>query len=125
MSQATYSEDYFSANARRAIYTPAKLRNGEINSDKYSLGWRIGGIRISEDDDQTWLVLHHGGVTDKASTAYLLVVPECKASIAFATNYVPEKFWRMRSAMAEILKKYIDLKQCTKANNPIQPPMTS
>ena len=116
MSQATYSEKYLSAKARQAIYTPTRLNNGEVNSDKYSLGWRVGAIKLNKNEEQTWIVLHHGGVTDNASTAYLLVIPECKATIAFATNYVPEKFWRMRGKMAEILKSYVDVSHCNKVN---------
>ncbi|WP_444897858.1 hypothetical protein [Microbulbifer sp. SSSA005] len=65
---------------------------------------QVGGINLGEQD-KPWLVLHHGGVTDDAATAYLLVVPGCKASISFATNYVPEKFWRMRGRMTSILKE--------------------
>ena len=115
MAQATYSDNYLSREAKQEIYTPTKLRNGEVNSDKYSLGWRVGTIKFSDDDKQTWTVLHHGGVTDKASTAYLFVIPECKASIAFATNYIPNKFWRMRPKMAEILKSYINVTECKKS----------
>lgn len=120
MSQAAYVEKYLSPSAKHLLYTPVKLRNGEVNSDKYSLGWRVGQIQLS-NKEETWTVLHHGGVTDKASTAYLLVLPECKASIAFATNYIPEKFWRIRGKMAGILKKHIKEDQCTKANKLIQP----
>jgi serine beta-lactamase-like protein LACTB len=114
MAQATYSDEYLSAKTRQALYTPAKLENGEVNSDKYSLGWRVASMSLRKDDDNKWIVLHHGGVTDKAATSYLLTVPECKASIAFVTNYVPEKFWRMRGKMAEILKSHIDITRCTK-----------
>ncbi|MEO9945956.1 serine hydrolase domain-containing protein [Paraglaciecola sp.] len=120
MSQAVYDEKYLSPYAKHLLYTPVKLRSGEVNSEKYSLGWRVGKVKLS-DKGETWTALHHGGVTDKASTAYLLVIPECKASIAFATNYIPEKFWHMRGKMAEILKKYINESECTKANKLIQP----
>ncbi|WP_445363815.1 serine hydrolase domain-containing protein [Microbulbifer sp. ANSA003] len=113
MAQATYENGFLSTDALQALSVPLKLRNGEINKEKYSLGWRVGGINLGEQD-KPWLVLHHGGVTDDAATAYLLVVPECKASIAFATNYVPEKFWRMRGRMASILKEYLDVERCNR-----------
>jgi len=111
MAQATYSRDYLSKEMLQALQTPITLRNGEINAEKYSLGWRVGAMTLS-DNKQKWKVLHHGGVTDKAATSYLLVVPECKASIAFTTNYIPKKFWLMRSKMASILKSYINVEQC-------------
>jgi len=113
MSQATYDESYLSDDAKDLLATPITLRNGEVNSDKYSLGWRVGKVKVSRESEQTWTALHHGGVTDYASNAYVLVIPECKASIAFATNFVPEKFWRMRGAMAKILLGYIDEKDCS------------
>lgn len=113
MSQATYDARYLSDVTRQLFYTPTKLLNGEVNSDKYSLGWRVGEITLSSGDERPWTALHHGGVTDEAATAFLLVVPECQASIAFATNYVPEKFWRMRGAMAAILKGFINREHCS------------
>lgn len=112
MGQATYRDDYLSEQMQMALRTPTKLNNGEINSEKYSLGWRVGEIRLNPNENKTWTALHHGGVTDDASTAYLLVIPQCKASIAFATNYIPPKFWEIRGDMARILIDKIDSTQC-------------
>jgi len=113
MAKATYSDKYLSDKAKALLSKPVKMRNGKVNADKYSLGWRVGKLKLSETDEQLWTVLHHGGVTDKASTAYLLVIPQCRASIAFATNYVPNQFWRMRGVMARILKSYINRNTCS------------
>lgn len=121
MGQATFQDDYLSSDMQLALRTPTKLKNGEINAEKYSLGWRVGEIRFNDSEEQTWTTLHHGGVTDKASTAYLLVIPECKASIAFATNYIPPKFWQIRGEMAKILIENIDATQCSAANRSMQP----
>ncbi|MCV6623723.1 MAG: beta-lactamase family protein [Cellvibrionaceae bacterium] len=115
MSQATYDESYLSPSARNMLYKPVRLRSGEPNPEKYSLGWRVGKIRLF-NEEQPWTALHHGGVTDNASTSYLLVIPECRASIAFSTNYVPEKFWRMRGKMADILKSYVNRNDCVRFN---------
>jgi len=112
MGQATYRDDYLSEQMQMALRAPTKLNNGEINKEKYSLGWRVGQISLNENSEQTWTALHHGGVTDDASTAYLLVIPQCKASIAFATNYIPPKFWEIRGDMARILIDKIDSTQC-------------
>jgi len=117
MGQATFSNDFLSDKIKVAQRTTTKLNNGEVNPQKYSLGWRVGEIRLNEGDEQTWTALHHGGVTDEASTAYLLVIPECKASIAFATNYIPPEFWKIRGEMAKILIESIDATQCSEATN--------
>lgn len=118
MSQATYHDDFLSPHTKEILYSPVALRSGESNRDDYSLGWRVNKIKLDSNANQ-WIALHHGGVTDKASTSYLLVVPECQASIAFATNYVPEKFWRIRGKMAAILKKYINESDCMKISKPV------
>jgi len=113
MAQATYQGEYLSAGSKHDMFTPTELRSGEVNPENYSLGWRVGAIQLAAGEEQKWAVLHHGGVTDKAATSFLLVVPDCKSSIAFATNYVPEKFWKMRSRVAEILKLHINPKDCS------------
>ncbi|GAA6154170.1 serine hydrolase domain-containing protein [Pseudoteredinibacter isoporae] len=119
MAQASYREHYLSTEAKQALFTPVKLKNGEVNSEKYSLGWRVGKVQLG-DSDRSWTALHHGGVTDKAATAYLLVIPECKASIAFATNYIPDKFWKIRGIMAKTLKAYIQANSCvSNASEPL------
>lgn len=121
MAQATYDNDYLSKELQLVLRSPTKLNNGEINDEKYSLGWRVGEISLNDSKEQTWTALHHGGVTDNASTAFLLVIPQCKVSIAFATNYIPPKFWKIRGEMAKILIENVDATQCSAANKPMQP----
>jgi len=113
MARATYPGEYLSARLMQEILTPTELKSGEVNPERYSLGWRVGEIRLADGEDRGWSVLHHGGVTDEAATGFLLVVPDCRASIAFTTNYVPEEFWKMRSRVAEILKMHIDPEECS------------
>ncbi|MBB6523824.1 serine hydrolase domain-containing protein [Pseudoteredinibacter isoporae] len=118
MAQASYDNNYLANTSRKALFEPAKLRSGEANPGKYSLGWRVGKIKLDEANKGSWTALHHGGVTDKASTAYLLVIPECQASIAFASNYVPDKFWKIRGIAGRALKKYIPAGSCSKLTKP-------
>lgn len=118
MAQATYDSRYLSGDMRSSLRTPVKFNNGEVNDQKYSLGWRTGRIHLKGSEEQTWTALHHGGVTDDASTAYLLVIPECKASIAFATNYVPPRFWEIRGELGRLLINSIDAAQCSTADQP-------
>jgi len=120
MARATYPGKFLSVKSRQEMRTPTMLDSGEMNSQKYALGWRVGAIELADGDGQKWPVLHHGGVTDKAATSFLLVVPDCKASIAFVTNYIPEEFWKMRPRVAGILKLFINPGECHKSL-PIQP----
>ena len=52
-------------------------------------------------------IVHHGGVTSGASTAFILLIPEYKAAIAYATNTQPKEHWKMRELVGEILLQYI------------------
>ena len=119
MGQATYDSRYLSSEMRSSLRTPVKLGNGEVNEQKYSLGWRTGEIHLNGSEEQTWTALHHGGVTEDASTAYLLVIPDCEASIAFATNYVPPRFWEIRGELARFLINSMDVTQCSKADQSV------
>ena len=112
IARATYHPEFLSQSGKQLLSTPVNLRSGQPNSENYSIGWRVSQIKLTPSDNQTWTALHHGGVMDKAATAYLLVIPECKASIAFATNFVPDQFWQMRSPIVRTLLKHIDVAKC-------------
>jgi CubicO group peptidase (beta-lactamase class C family) len=112
MARATFDTSFITKETQQHLFAPVKLRNGEINEDNYSLGWRVGKLKLDGADENVFTVLHHGGVTDKASTAYLLVIPQCNAAISFATNYVPDQFWKMRGRMAKILVGYVNDYDC-------------
>lgn len=92
------------------MYAPTALRNGEPNEDDFSVGWQVGSIRL--DSGTKWMTLEHAGLMEGAATAYLLVVPQCQQSIAFATNFVPKGFWGMHAVMARLLRLSIDEAQC-------------
>ncbi|TDF42249.1 class A beta-lactamase-related serine hydrolase [Alteromonadaceae bacterium M269] len=107
MAQAFYSENFLSAEAKKAILTPVKLTNGENNEQSYGLGWRminIPTLRINGNEPQ---LVHHGGVTDKAATAFLLLMPEYKAAVAYAVNMNARDAHAMRPSVAEILADYV------------------
>lgn len=106
MASALFNEEYLGSDYVQQMLTPIKLNSGEVNEEKYAIGWRVGSIALNEKE--TLLAAHHGGVTDKASTAYILVLPEKRAAIAFATNMVPPKFWRIRGKVARILVSWLN-----------------
>lgn len=70
MARATYHVDFLSAKSKQEMLTPTKLRNGETNPDRYSLGWRVGAIQLSDDEKQKWAVLHHGKAYEQAFRAF-------------------------------------------------------
>lgn len=109
MAQATYDDVFLSKTLKLELRKPTRLSNGDVNSQNYSIGFRVGHIEIQ---DQTFTTLHHGGIMGKAANAYFLVIPDCKASIAFATNFVPDNFWKIRPKLTGILGSLLIENQC-------------
>lgn len=64
--------------------TPRRMANGEINPQKYGLGWRKGEISFTKGGIST-PIYHHGGTTVGAECA-LLLTPEFELSIAVCGN---------------------------------------
>jgi CubicO group peptidase (beta-lactamase class C family) len=110
LARATYDDDFLKAGTRRAFHEVVRLRNGEENPDGFSVGWKVSRTRLA--GDREWIALEHAGLMEGAATAYLLVIPECRQSIAFATNTVPDGFWRMYAAIAQLLKNTIEESRC-------------
>jgi len=106
-SRALYQPNYLSKKIVKELLTPVNLENGDRNPQNYGLGWRIGTAPRLANYNGEVIVAHHGGVTDEAATAYLYVIPEKKAAIAFATNTLPEKYWELRPIVEKILINYL------------------
>jgi CubicO group peptidase (beta-lactamase class C family) len=112
IAQATYDKSYLSQQSKERLFTPTRLRDGTINAQNYALGWHIGELG-SNDANGEYLTAEHSGLMLGAATAYLFVVPQCKASIAFATNTVPEKYWQLNRKVKQILTRSIQFEQCS------------
>ena len=75
---------------RTAMFTPRSLPGGELNPQHYGLGWRIGGLLLTDEasgEERIVTLWNHGG-TRAGSTAILLVVPDYEVVVAMATNTV-------------------------------------
>lgn len=79
---------------RNTFFEPQRLSNGEINEQKYALGWRSYYDYASEhllgEDKPVWLV-HHGGVS-KGSMNLLCLFPNEGVVIDVAINGRPKDF---------------------------------
>lgn len=118
MASALYDDSYLSSDLIQQMLTPVTLESGEVNEQRYAIGWRIGQLQLSEQE--TLMVAHHGGITDKAATSYLLVIPEKKSAIAFVTNMVPPKFWQMRGKVARLLTQWLQQNTSNSESNGAQ-----
>lgn len=108
MAQAFYQPDFLSSQTKEALFTSVKLANGEDNEQHYGLGWRMINIPTLNINGEVPKLAHHGGVTDKAATAFLLLMPEYEAAIAYAININARQAYPMRSGVAEILAEYVN-----------------
>ena len=112
LSHSMYKPGYLSEASKEALLSAVTLTNGEINPQFYSLGWRVHHSSQLTHKGQPVLMMHHGGVTDDAATAFLMVFPELRAAIAYATNIEPEKHWQMRPHMGTLLLSYLEQHPC-------------
>jgi len=79
---------------RNVFFEPQALSNGEINEQKYALGWRSYYDYATEyllgEDNPVWMV-HHGGVS-KGSMNLLCLFPNEGVVIDVAINGRPKEF---------------------------------
>jgi CubicO group peptidase (beta-lactamase class C family) len=108
MAQAFYQLGFMSSQTKNTLLSPVKLSNGEDNEQRYGLGWRMIDIPTIKINDKVPKLVHHGGVTDKAATAFLLLMPEYEAAIAYAINMNSREAASMRGEVAQILADYIN-----------------
>jgi CubicO group peptidase (beta-lactamase class C family) len=77
---------------RKAMWTPQLLRNGEVNEQRYALGWRFYPDATWPGDPSRILsYAHHGGIS-RGAMSWLVVYPDFKLSIAVNMNTRAEVF---------------------------------
>lgn len=74
---------FISTGTRDAMWTPQVLANGEVNEQRYALGWRF--YADQESNGRVLSYAHHGGVS-KGAMSWLVVYPEFGLSIAVNIN---------------------------------------
>jgi CubicO group peptidase (beta-lactamase class C family) len=78
-------ESFLSQAARKTMWTPVNLADGQVNEQNYALGWRIDkSIRLFGKDKPT-IIIHHGG-QQEGGASFLAIVPDLGVSVAVMTN---------------------------------------
>ncbi|MCV2885747.1 beta-lactamase family protein [Aestuariibacter sp. AA17] len=115
LTRALSTDTLLSKNAVKQVTTPVTLNNGEVNKQFYGLGWRIQTSKTFSINGKPVNIVHHGGVMGGASTAFVLLMPDYDASVAYATNHVPENHGKMRSEVGKLLARIVEKqhKSCT------------
>jgi len=87
---AMLSNGLLSEQTRTTVFTARAVSTGELNPQHYGLGWRIGGLVITDEEtgeDKIITLIHHAG-TRAGSTAILLIVPDHDIVVAMTANTV-------------------------------------
>jgi serine beta-lactamase-like protein LACTB len=109
LSKATFDGRFITQEENHELRKPVNFVNGEENPQKYSIGFRVGSLEV---DGKSYLSLHHGGTTSGAAISYLYIVPDCKASVAFATNLHSKEYRKIRSKVVSLLANLISSESC-------------
>ena len=87
---AMLSAGLLSEATRNAVFTARSLPSGELNPQHYGLGWRIGGLLVTDPEtgeDKIITLINHGG-TRAGSVAILMIVPDHGIVVAMAANAI-------------------------------------
>jgi CubicO group peptidase (beta-lactamase class C family) len=76
---------FVSTEAFVEMTTPRRTSDGQVNAQRYGLGWREGEMRFPRDSDASLRFIHHGGRSAGAECA-LLLVPVNRATVAVCGN---------------------------------------
>lgn len=90
LGNAMLDDSLLNEATRNEIFTARGLPSGRLNPQHYGLGWRIGGLVVTDDDtgaERIITLINHGG-TRAGSTAILLIVPDHEIVVAMAANTV-------------------------------------
>ena len=82
---AVLNQRLFDSSTSQLLFTPVKLKNGEVNIQNYALGWRNDVTELVFKDKIKVNTLHHGGVA-LGSEAVLILFPEYNITVAITRN---------------------------------------
>jgi len=87
---AMLSNEFLGEPIRTAVFTARALPSGDLNPQHYGLGWRIGGLVVTDGEtgeEKIITLINHSG-TRAGSTAILMIVPDHEIVVAMTSNTV-------------------------------------
>ena len=100
IGSAWFDENFIDEKTRKVFWQPVPLDNGQSNPQNYAMGWRK--TTILGEHQRKVVHWNHGGVS-KGSQAWLMVIPEYQAVIAFTTNIRTKEFFDFADLYYEFL----------------------
>jgi len=87
LGNALLTENYLTQSTLESLFMPQILNNGDVNPQRYALGWRSGlsGDLTDRVKNRNLRVLHHGGVAI-GGLSFLLLIPELNLVISIVAN---------------------------------------
>lgn len=105
LGQGFMDTKFIPAEVRDEFWTPQRLNSGEVNEQKYGIGWRVHDLNLGEGF-KPLIYMHHGGVSAGAQS-FLMVIPEYKMSIAVNANVRTQVFWDFGSVSYDLARLFI------------------
>jgi CubicO group peptidase (beta-lactamase class C family) len=106
LGQGFMNNDFISGQTRTIFWTPQKTNNGEVNPQKYGIGWRINDLNLGEGFPPLTFI-HHGGVSAGAQS-FLMIIPEYQLSISVNANIRTDVFSDFASVSYELARLFIN-----------------
>lgn len=78
-------DSFLSQAARKTMWTPVILADGQANEQNYALGWRIDTSTRMFGKDKPTAIIHHGG-QQEGGASFLVIAPALGVSVAVMTN---------------------------------------
>lgn len=86
IGNAWMDPDFIRTETRERMWTPQRIADGEVNEQRYAIGWRYYPDAAHPTDSTRVLpYAHHGGVS-KGAMSWLVVYPDYHLSIAVNIN---------------------------------------
>ena len=85
MANALMSYEFLDSATVELLWTPQLLPDGSMNPQRYGMGWRIGREAELLGLADSVRVVHHGG-SSPGGSAFLLLVPAARVTVAVITN---------------------------------------
>ncbi len=115
---AMLRSELLSEATSEVVFTARETADGELNPQHYGLGWRMGGIRYAENEDDEPEILpliSHGG-SSMGSASVLLLLPEHDIVVAMTANSVADGgSGPVTSVAADIMREFLRFKNATQS----------
>ena len=106
MANALMRYEFLDSATVELLWTPQLLPDGSANPQQYGMGWRIDREAELLGLADSVRVVHHGG-SSPGSSAFLLLVPEARVTVAVLTNLMLSQPWPMRLEAYRIAGEFV------------------